>query len=96
MCISIFTRLYILKDITGVKIIGYSRTVLLPVLSVSVLSVGICYIIWKQLPSTVLCDTLFVLTSIIVCLMAIACIGITSNERQMLKFGANLIARKVK
>ena len=95
-CISIFTRLYILKDITGVKIIGYSRTVLLPVLSVSVLSVGICYIIWKQLPSTVLCDTLFVLTSIIVCLMAIACIGITSNERQMLKFGANLIARKVK
>ena len=94
--ISIFTRLFILKDITGVKIMGYVKNVLIPVTFVSILSCAICYIIWRHLPSTFLYNTLYVFTSLIVCLMIIAYIGISSNERQMIMSGINKIVNKIR
>ena len=90
--ISIFTRLYILKDITGVKIIGYLKNVLLPVSLVSVLSLVSCYMLWKQIPNTY--HILTVLTIVTVSSVIIAAVGISANERQMLKSAINKITRK--
>ena len=81
--ISIFTRLYILKDVTGVKMLGYIKNVLCPVSIVSILTSAICYIIWKLIPGTLLYDTLFVLTSLAVCIITITSIGLSSHERKM-------------
>ena len=94
--ISIFTRLFILKDVTGVKIMGYLKNVLFPVLLVSILSCGICYMIWKQIPNTLPYNTLYVFTSLIVCIIVIACIGISSNERKMIMSGVKIITKRVK
>lgn len=94
--ISIFTRLYILKDVTGVKMIGYVKNVLIPVLLISILSCAVCYIIWKQIPSSLLYNTLFVITSLIVSITVIASIGITSNEKQMIISGFKKLIRRVK
>lgn len=94
--ISIFTRLYILKDVTGVRIMGYIKNVLYPVLIVSILSCAICYIIWKQIPSTLPYHILYVITSFMICLMLIVSIGIESNERQMIISGVNKIIRRIK
>ena len=93
--ISIFTRLFILKDIVGVKMMGYVKNVLFPVLLVSILSCSVCYMIWKQIPNTLPFNTLYVFTSLIVCVMVIACIGITSNERQMVMSGINKIIKRI-
>ena len=92
---SIFTRLYILKDITGVNMMGYIKTVLIPVLLVSVLSSVICYVIWKLMPPTLLYNTLFTITSLVVCIMVTAYIGLTMSERQIIISGLRKIARKV-
>ena len=94
--ISIFTRLYILKDVTGVKIIGYIKNVLFPVLLSSIISCTICYVIWKQLPNTLPYDMLYVFTCLILCFLVIASIGISSNERQMIMSGVNKIIKKIK
>lgn len=93
--ISIFTRLYILKVVTGVEMIEYVKSVLFPVTIVSILSCTICYIIWKYIPSTFLFNTLYVFISLIVCITIIAYIGITSNERLMLMSGINIIVNKI-
>lgn len=92
--ISIFTRLYILKDVTGVKMMGYVKNVLLPVMSVSIPSCVICYFLWKQTPSTLLYNAFYVLTSIIICVIVIACIGISPKERQMISAVINKKIRK--
>lgn len=93
--ISIFTRLYILKDITGVKLRGYIKNVLLPVLFVSIISFTFCLIIWKHIPDAISYKLLFVLTCLVVCCMAIVFIGITSNERKMIISELNKILNKV-
>lgn len=92
--ISIFTRLYIIKDVTGVKMMGYVKNVLLPVMSVSIPSCVICYFLWKQTPSTLLYNAFYVLTSIIICVIVIACIGISPKERQMISAVINKKIRK--
>lgn len=94
--ISIFTRLYILKNVTGVKMIGYIKNVLIPVMLASIISCAICYIIWRQLPSTLPYNMLYVVTCLAVCVIVIACIGISSNERQMIMFGINKVVSKIK
>lgn len=94
--ISIFTRLYILKNVTGVKMIGYIKNVLIPVMLASIISCAICYIIWRQLPSTLPYNMLYVVTCLAVCIIVIACIGISSNERQMIMFGINKVVSKIK
>lgn len=94
--ISVFTRLYILKYVTGVKMLGYIKNVLCPVSNVSILSCAICYIIWKQIPSTLPYHILYVITSFMICLMLIVSIGIESNERQMIISGVNKIIRRIK
>ena len=93
--ISIFTRLYILKDITGVKIRGYVKNVLFPVLLVSILACSVCYLLWKHIPSTLPYNTLYVFTSLMVCTLIIACLGINSNERQIIMSGINKVIRRV-
>ena len=91
---SIFTRLYILRDITGVKIMGYVKHVLLPVLWVSTVSFVPCYIIQKQMPSAYLILTALIIVTI--CVVVIAAIGISANERQMLMSAFNKITGKKK
>ena len=85
--ISIFTRLFILKDVTGVKMIGYVKNVLIPVLIVSILSCCLCYLAWIKMPNTLPYNVLFLSISLIVCITIIAFIGITSKERQMILSG---------
>ena len=92
--ISIFTRLYILKDVVGVKMIGFVKNVLFPVLLVSILSCLVCYIIWKQIPNTLPYNTLYVFASVIVCMMVIACIGISSNERLIIMSVINRVIKR--
>lgn len=94
--ISIFTRLFILKDVTGVKMIGYIKNVLIPVMLASIISCAICYIIWEQLPSTLLYNVLYIFTCLTVCVLVIASIGISSNERQMIASGVNKVVSKLK
>ena len=94
--ISIFTRLYILKDVTGVKMIGYIKNVLIPVMFASIISCAVCYIIWKQLPSTLPYNMLYVFTCLAVCVLVIASIGISSKERQMIISGVNKVVSKIK
>ena len=94
--ISIFTRLYILRNVTGVKIMGYINNVLIPVILTSIISCAICYMIWRQLPSTAPCNMLYVVTCLIICAIVIVCIGISSNERQMIMSGANKVVCKIK
>lgn len=90
--ISIFTRLYILKDITGVKIIGYLKNVLLPVSLVSVVSLVPSYMVWKQMPGAYHIQTALIIVAISVAI--IAAIGISTNERQMMMSAINKITRK--
>ena len=92
--ISIFTRLYILRDITGVKMMEYVKGVLLPVSWVSIVAFVSCYIIQKQMPSAY--PILSVFTIVAVCAGVIAAIGISSNERQMIISAINKIVRKRK
>ena len=93
--ISILTRLYILKDITGVRIMGFVKNVFFPVLLVSIPSGAICYVIWKQLSNSLLHDILFLFSCMIICVVVIACIGITSRERQMIMTAVNKYIRKI-
>ena len=92
--ISIFTRLYILRDITGVKIMGYVKHVLLPVLLVSVVSLVPSYLVWKQMPCAFHILTACIIVT--VCVVLIAAIGISANERQMIMSAINKITRKRK
>ena len=92
--ISIFTRLYILKDVTGVKMMGYIKNVLFPVILVSILSCVICYLLWKLTHRTLLYNTLYVFASLIICILVIASIGISSKEKQMISAGINKIIRR--
>lgn len=92
--ISIFTRLLILKDVTGVKMMEYVKNVLLPVLKVSLLSCSACYLIWKQIPSTFFYNSLYVLASIVICFIVIAFFGVSSNEKVMMMAGINKYIRK--
>ena len=92
--ISIFTRLYILRDITGVKIMGYVKHVLLPVLLVSVASLMPSYLVWKQMPCAFHILTACIIVT--VCVVLIAVIGISANERQMIMSAINKITRKRK
>lgn len=94
--LSIFTRLYILKDVTEVKMIGYLKNVLFPVLLVSILAFSACYLLWKLVPCTMPYNILYVFTSILVNIIVIACIGITTNERQMIMSGINRLFKRVK
>lgn len=92
--ISIFTRLYILKDITGVKIMGYVTNVLVPVTFVSILSCAACYMIWKLIHGALLYNILYVFASLIICIIVITSIGISSRERQMISAGINKVVRR--
>lgn len=94
--ISIFTRLYILKNVTGVKMIGYIKNVLIPVMLASIISCAICYIIWRQLPGTLPYNILYVFTCLTVCILVIAAIGISSNERQIITSGVSKVVSKIK
>lgn len=92
--ISIFTRLYILRDITGVRIWEYVKSVLLPVSLVSVVSFVPCYIIQRQMPSAYHILSAFIIVT--VCAGIIACFGISATERQMIMSAINKIRRKKK
>lgn len=94
--ISIFTRLFILKDVTGVKMMGYVKNVFTPVFFVSTLSCVVCYIIWKQLPSTLLCNILYVFISLFICAIMIFSIGLSSNERRGIVSGVNKIINRIR
>lgn len=94
--ISIFTRLYILKDVTGVRIMGYIKNVLYPVSIVSILTSALCYIIWRLISGTLLYDALFVLTSLVVCIITIASIGLSSNERKMVLSGVRKLTNEIR
>lgn len=94
--ISIFTRLYILKDVTGVKMIGYIKNVLIPVILVSILSCVLCYIIWKQIPNTLPYNLLYIVCSLIICMAIAFCVGISSNEKRMIMSGVNKIVNKIR
>lgn len=94
--ISIFTRLYILKDVTEVKMMGYVKNVLFPILLVSILSCAACYMIWKQIPNSLPYNTFYVFVSLMICILVITCIGITSKERQMIMSGVKKITHKSK
>ena len=94
--ICIFTRLFILKDVTGMKIVGYVKNVLFPVLLVSIPSCSVCYLIWKHIPNTLPYNIMYVFTSLIVCATIITCIGITSQERQMIMSGINKVVKRMK
>ena len=80
--ISIFTRLYILKNITGIKIMEYVKHVLLPVSMVTGVSLAPCYVVWKQIPGAYHILTAMIIVT--VCILVIAAIGISANERQMM------------
>lgn len=92
--ISIFTRLFILQSITGVKIVGYLKNVLVYVSLVSVVSSISCYLIWVLLPQTFLFKMLFAIVAMLLCLTIISYIGISSKERHMLIAGINKIRKK--
>ena len=92
--ISIFTRLYILKDITGTMIMEYVKHVLLPVSLVSIVSLVFCYMIWKHIPSAYIILTVLLILAI--CMVVITVIGISSDERQMVVSGINIILRRKK
>lgn len=94
--ISIFTRLYILKDVTGVKIIGYFKNVLFPVFLVSALSCIACYLIWEQLPNTTSYNILYVFISLIICTILIFGMGLSSHERQMMLSGVNKVINTIR
>lgn len=94
--ISILTRLFILKDVTGIKIMGYVKIVLFPVLLVSILTCVLCYLIWKQIPCTLPYNILFFITSLIVCIIFITRIGITSFERHMIMSGIKKFIKRDK
>ena len=94
--ISIFTRLYILKDVTGVKMVGYVKNVLSPIILVTTLSFCVCYMIWKQIPNTLPFTIFYVLISLIVCITFIFYFGISSNEKQIIKYGVNKISNKIR
>lgn len=94
--ISIFTRLIILKDVTGVKMMGFVKNVLLPVTLVSILSCSLCYIIWKQIPHTLPYNTFYAFVSIIISLIIIAYIGISSDERMLIRVGMCKLLNKIR
>lgn len=79
--LSIFTRLFILKKITGVRIMRYIKGVLIYVIFVSMVSYILCYLTWIQMPNTLLYNILFVIISIVICLTLIFCTGLTIKER---------------
>ena len=89
---SIFTRLYILRDITGEKMMEYVKHVLLPVSLVSVVSLVPCYMVWKQIPNAY--HILIALIIVTICVVVIAAIGISANERQMMMSAIKRIAGK--
>lgn len=78
---SIFTRLYILKSISGVKIRYYIKSVLVYVSTVSVLSIIINYFLCDLLPASKIGLLFFVILSLIVTLMIIVFAGLTFKER---------------
>lgn len=94
--ISIFTRLYILNDVTGVKKLGYVKNVLFPVFLVSVFSCTVCYSIWGQLPKTSSYNILYVFISLIICSITIFVLGLSSNERQVMVSGVNRVINKIR
>lgn len=93
--ISIFTRLFIIKNITGVKIIGYVKNVLFCVSLVSILSCALCYMIWMYIPHTLFYNILFVIVSVFITLAAIYNIGLSLKEKQMIISGINKMIAKI-
>lgn len=93
--ISIFTRLFILKSITGVRIIGYIKNVLVNVSLVSILSCALCYMMWMYIPHTLSYNILFAIASIVISLAVIYNIGMSLKERQMVIAGINKIKNKI-
>ena len=94
--ISIFTRLFILKSITGVKIFGYVKNVLVYVSLVSISSCVLCYLMWMYIPHTLPYNILFTIASVIISIVTIYYIGISLKERQMIVAGINRIINKIK
>ncbi len=82
--ISIFTRLFVLKSITGFKIIPYIKEVLIYTLAVSVVILFINYQLCCINTGSVIGLLLYIMASIIISLVVIVILGLTGTERSAL------------
>lgn len=92
--ISIFTRLFILKAITGVNIKPYIKEVFMYTMAVSVIILFINYLLCRIITSTIIELLLYVIASIILSLVVIVIIGLTGTERSALYAFINKKNRK--
>lgn len=84
--VSIFTRLYILKSISGVKIRCYMKSVLVFVSAVSLFSIIVNSILYRLLPQTRIGLFVFVVLSLLASLLIIVLVGLTSKEKSAIFF----------
>lgn len=82
--ISIFTRLFILKAITGVNIKSYVKEVFLYTMAVSVIIIFINYLLCRITTSTIIELLLYAIVSIIISFIVIVFVGLTKSERSAL------------
>lgn len=92
--ISIFTRLFILKSITGVKINSYIKEVLMYTMTVSVIIFFSNYLLCRINTSSIIELLLYAIVSIIISLLVIVVIGLTDIERSALYVVVNKKIRK--
>jgi len=79
--ISLFTRLYIVKYITHIKLLGYIKDVLIPVIIVSVIVVLFNYFISNYYNDDVLGVAIYCSLSFIISCLVILSFGMTQKER---------------
>lgn len=90
--LSIFTRLWILRGISGVKMMGYFREVFQYIIVVSLLSIVINYSLCKVFDDRLLDLIVYTFISIFLNLVVTFFVGFTSSERKNL---SNYIKHKI-
>lgn len=92
--VSIFTRLFILKSITGVKINLFIKEVLLYTMAVSIIILFINYLLCLINTCSIIELLLYAMVSIIISFSVIVFIGLTKSERSSLYAFKNSIIHK--
>ena len=92
--ISIFTRLFILRSITGVKIKPYIKEVLMYTMAVTVIIFIINYLFCRIEAGSIIGLLLYTILSIIISIAIIVFIGLTTTERSALYAVLNKKIRK--
>lgn len=94
--ISIFTRLVVLRNITGVRIINYVKNVLFYIIPVSILAVLLNFSLKFVMPDSMIYNIIYVICSLLISSAIIFYVGLSFSERDMLTKGIKKIIGKIK